>query len=162
MLNYRNYYSTLFSVVLSPRLENSVLVECLRSQSNLSEASEVGAASSSLHPRPSKLERRSRQQPMSSQRQSPTAYSPPSSMSGSLRVPTDSPNTSSSVDIISQLEARLASLQKELLRNERLLSRIDAQKKMANRDRLKRLENTLENHRKVGSLFNEMLFYLVG
>ncbi|KAL5969574.1 hypothetical protein TSMEX_002698, partial [Taenia solium] len=54
----------------------------------------------------------------------------------------------SSSEFVSQLEARLASLQRELRRNEKLLSRIDAQKKMANRDRLMRLETTLENHRK--------------
>lgn len=71
-----------------------------------------------------------------------------SSSPSGLRAYSDSLSSS---EFASQLEARLASLQRELRRNEKLLSRIDAQKKMANRDRLMRLGTTLENHRKVCS-----------
>uniref|UniRef100_A0A915EWD2 Serine rich adhesin for platelets n=1 Tax=Echinococcus canadensis TaxID=519352 RepID=A0A915EWD2_9CEST len=68
-----------------------------------------------------------------------------SSSPSGLRAYSDSLSSS---EFVSQLEARLVSLQRELRRNEKLLSRIDAQKKMANKDRLMRLETTLENHRK--------------
>ncbi|VDM15715.1 unnamed protein product [Hydatigera taeniaeformis] len=69
-----------------------------------------------------------------------------SSSPSGLRAYSDSLSSS---QFVSQIEVRLTSLQKELQRHEKLLSRIDAQKKMANKDRLVRLETTLENHRKV-------------